>query len=352
MPGGGEGGGLSGLRGPGMMPGAPGGMMPGGPGGMRPPMHGGGSAFGPGGGMPGGGFRPGRGSEDGGYGGGYGAVGPTYTPPKYQLIRYTDKNVEPYKKYRYRICVRLQDPNHPDIARGYQSPSAASLHKSVRDRIAPIDEADKGKPRDQLTGLPFRTYWVTSSWSEPSPVAELPSPGRVYALKVVQPAPQVIRNVPVMLNDPTAQAFAVVFDPAKGADVPAENDKVTRGTVLNFTPTELVKVIHPVDKSVVELTKDPKDKYNMTTNVMVADMMGGERMKSVSGLAQPLAALGELLVMDANGKLHVQNEAQDNEQIRRYTVPKEDKSKKTTTTDPSGLSGDMPGPGVRPRSRD
>src|SRR5262245_3421824 len=96
MPGGGEGGpGL--MRGPGMMPGGPGGMMPGGPGGMRPPMYGGGSAMGPGM-MPGGGFRPGRGSEDGGYGGGYGAVGPTYTPPKYQLIRYTDMHVEPHKK--------------------------------------------------------------------------------------------------------------------------------------------------------------------------------------------------------------------------------------------------------------
>jgi hypothetical protein len=46
----------------------------------------------------------------------------------------------------------------------------------------------------------------------------------------------------------------------------------------------------------------------------------------------------------------VQNEAQDNEQIRRYTVPKEDKKAKTTT-DPSGLTGDAPG-GRPARSRD
>jgi hypothetical protein len=342
MPGGGEGGpGM--MRGPGMMPGGPGGM-PGG-GSMRGPM---GSGM-PGGGMPGG-FRPGgygRGGEEsaGGYGN---ANAQTYTPPKYQLIRYTDTHVEPGRKYRYRIRVRLNDPNHPDLTY-YQSPSTASLHKSVRDRLAPIDEADKAKGKDQ-NGFPIRTYWRWSPWSEPSPAAELPAPGRVYALKVLPPAPQKIRNVDVTVNDPQAHAIAVMFDPAKGADIPAENDKVYRGSVLNFTATEPPKLIHPVSKEVVEFPKDQRTKYDISTNVMVADMMGGERMKSVSGLPQPLSALGEFLVMDPEGNLHVQNEAQDNEQIRRYTVPKEDKKAKTTT-DPSGLTGDAPG-GRPARSRD
>ncbi|MBW8884999.1 MAG: hypothetical protein JF612_09550, partial [Planctomycetia bacterium] len=224
------------------------------------------------------------------------------------------------------------------------------------ERLAPIEEAEKARPKDQATGLPYRKYWIDSPWSEPSPVAELPSPGRIFALKVLQPALQKIRNIEVTLAEPGAQAVAVVFDPSKVADVPAENDKVLRGTVLNFTPSDAVKVIHPVNKEVIDLHKDrdPRDKVSITTNVMVADMLGGERMKSVSGLAQPLSALGELLVMDPDGKLHVQNEAQDNEQIRRFTVPKEDKAKAKAAADAaSGLSGEGGAPGGRPtRSRD
>ncbi len=334
------------MRGPGMMPG--GGGMPGGP--MRGPMGGGMPGGMPGGSAMAGGFRPGGFGRGGEESGGYGyANSQTYTPPKYQLIRYTDTDVEPGKKYRYRIRVRLQDPNHPNLAWGYQSPSAASLHKSVRDRLTPIEEADKAKGKDQ-NGFPIRQYWIWSPWSEASPPAELPSPGRVYALKVLQPAPQKIGKVDVVLNEPGAHAIAVMFDPAKGADIPAENDKVVRGSVLNFTATEPPKLVHPVSKEVVEFPKDQKTRYDITTNVMVADMMGGERMKSVSGLAQPLSALGELLVMDSEGNLHVQNEAQDNEQIRRYTVPKEDKKAKAAT-DTTGL-GDAPAPGGRARRTD
>jgi hypothetical protein len=290
--------------------------------------------------MPGG-FRPGgRGSEESSMG--YGNNMPTYTPPKYQLIRYTDKNIEMGKKYRYRMMVYLHDPNHPNLAWGYVQPSSASLHDSVRKRLKPIDEADAAKGKDQ-NGFPIRRYWITSAWSEPSPVAEVPRPERVYALKVVPSPVQKIRGIDVPTTEPGAHVEAVVFDPAKGADIPAENDKATRGSVLNWTPAEVIKIIHPVSNELVEMDQKGKDKYAINTNILVADVMGGERIKSVTALPTPLNTIGEMLVVDANGRLHVQDEAHDIEYVRRFTVPKEEKKPKATGDNVGGLEGGMPG---------
>lgn len=351
------------LMGPG---GVPGGGMPGGEGGygggmrgggMMGRMPGGGSADGGygggmrGGGMPGGGYtpRPGgfnpmRGSDESA-GMGYGSGMPTYTPPKHQLIRFTDTHVELGKKYRYRFRVRLNDPNHP--AYGYQPPSGASLHADVRKRIKAIDDADAARPKDQLTGQPYRTYWIWSPWSDASPVAEVPRPERIFAGKVLPTRTQKIKNVDVATAEPTVDAFAIVFDHSKIADIPTENDKVGRGSVLNFVQ-KAAKVIHPVTKEVIEIPE-----YNVTTNALVADLMGGETIRAINAgtTSTTLTALGELLVVDADGKLHVQNEGQDIENVRRFTVPKVDpKAAKAAADAAAGLSGEGAAP-VRGRPR-
>jgi hypothetical protein len=266
----------------------------------------------------------------------------TYTPPKYKLIRFTDVTVQRGHKYRYRVRVQLNDPNHPDGI-NMLPPSLASLHGDVQKRIKALDAEDAKRPKDQ-TGLPYRRYWVWSPWSDPSPVAELPPPERILASKVTPTRYQKIRNADVPILEPTVDAFAVQFDPAKIADVPAQHDKVSRGSVLNFVQD--TKVIHPVLKTPVELQK-----YSINTNAMVADIMGGETMRPVAtGTASnpALTALGEILVVDSHGNLHVQNEAQDIENIRRFTVPKEDPNKaKEVAGDEAGLTGEYAAPGGR-----
>jgi hypothetical protein len=209
-------------------------------------------------------------------------------------------------------------------------------------RVKELDakDADETKKR----GKPYRTFWVTSPWSEPSPVAELPSSARVYTVKVNPRAPQkvVINNkqIDVPIADPTADAYTVVFDERKIADVPAESDKITRGSVLNYEVKE-THVIHPVTKEPVKL-----EKYIVFSDLVVADLMGGERLPTVDtkSLTTPFTALGEMLVVDAEGRLHVQNEGQDIENIRRYTVVKEDpnKPKPPADTGEGGITGDAP----------
>jgi hypothetical protein len=326
----------------------------GGFGGGRMPMPGGpGAASRPGGGMPGsamGGMRSGgammsrpgfnRGGEDSAYGGGYGGMQQNYTPPKYKLIRFTDTYVERGKKYRYRIRVFLADPNHPLI--GITPPSSASLHPDVQKRVKELDVKDAEETKKR--GYVWRTYWITSPWSEPSPVAELPSPARVFAVKVTPRSPQKVtingKPIDVPIADPTADAYTVVFDDRKIADVPAESDKITRGSVLNYEVKE-THVIHPVTKDPVKL-----EKYNIHSDLVVADLMGGERLPTVDtkSLTTPFTALGEMLVVDAEGRLHVHNESQDIEGVRRFTVVKEDpnKPKPPADTGEAGVTGDAP----------
>jgi hypothetical protein len=258
-------------------------------------------------------------------------------------VRFTDTTVERGRKYRYRIRVRLHDPNHPDLIT-LPPPSAASLHGDVQKRVKALDEADAKKPKDQTTGLPARTYWVFSPWSEPSPIAELPAAGRILASKVTPTRYQRIGKVDVPILEPQADAVAIAFDPTKVADIAAQHDKVTRGAVLNFVQD--TKVIHPVLKMPVELKK-----YPINTDAMVADIMGGESIRPVaSGMAvQALSALGEMLVFDANGNLHVQNEGQDVENVRRFTVPKEDPAAKAARE--AALSGDTGAEGRPVRGR-
>jgi hypothetical protein len=326
---GGMGGGMRGAMGGGMRGGGSATEgMPGGAGGYGGGMRGGYSPM-----RPGGGYGGMRGGEDsGGYGSGYGMT-QTYTPPKYQLVRFVDTHVERGHKYRYRIRVYLHDPNHPDISM-FMAPSAASLSDNVRKRVKEQDEADAAKGKDPQTGLPRRTFLVVTPWSEPSPIAELPTAERVFAVKVSPERRQNIKNVPVPAAEPQAEAIALVFDHSKIADIPAHQDRVTRGSVLNFS-LDKTKVIHPVTKEVIEL-----EKYAVVTDAMVADLMGGESMRPVSTqvTSTPLTALGEMLVVDSRGNLRVRNEGDDIENIRRFSVPKEDPAAAKAAT-----AGDTPG---------
>jgi hypothetical protein len=262
----------------------------------------------------------------------------TYTPPKHQLIRFTDTHVEPGRKYRYRLRVQMHDPNHPNIHFGIMPPSAASLHEDVRKRVKGIDEADATRGKDATTGLPYRTHWRFSEWSEPTAITEVPRAERVYAVKVSPRAPiMTVKGIPVANTEPSADALAVVFDRSKIADIPAQNDKIGRGSVLNFVAD--TKVIHPVTKEVIEMPK-----YPVSTNILVADLMGGEAIKAVDSKAapQPLTTLGEMLIVDADGKMRVQNEAQDIVNFRRYTVPKVDPKAAAAAAGAAG-DGYMPG---------
>ena len=357
---------------PGGMGGSPDGGMGGGfrggmGGGMGRPMMGapgmgGGTAGGYDGGYGGSAMAGGYGGE-GGYGGmgGYGSQ--PIAPPKYKLIRMTDTTVKSGVKYCYRVRVWLQDPNHPATIMGFISPSLASLHGDVQKRIKEVEaNAKAGKlPNPQLAHI------VMSDWSAPSTPAELPSVNRYYAISMPAPKAQtLIKERPQVPTDqPKAEAVAVTWDHAKVVDVPAEVT-VYRGSVLAFVPDPKadplkdpkaeLKVIHPVTKEIV-----PLPKYGFSTGAIVADIQGGEPISPLDK-ANPnqIFAPCEMLVIDSKGGLHVLNEVDDIEYVRRFTYPKAPDPATTSSPDggfPGGEAGFDPlgssdgGPTGRPRRR-
>ena len=303
--------------------GSPGSMMPGGAmggsiGGSGRSMMGAGSADGyrpsGGSGRPGLGMGGSRGmGGEGGFGGGAmgSGMGSGYgdmmaAPPKYKLVRFTDTTVEQGKHYRYRVKVLLHDPNHPRLDWAV-APSVVSLDPDARKRIKDLDQDDAKK------GPNYRTHWVESEWSEPSPVVTLPPTELFYAGTVTPASTAPILGRPVPTNLAKAKALTVVWDRTKVVDVPAEKEVVI-GAVLNFVQD--VEVIHPVFHSIV-----PIEKYPFVTGAIVADMRGGEEIpEALKNNEYPLTTPGEVLFFDASGNFHVQHESDDIEDFRRFLV--------------------------------
>jgi hypothetical protein len=177
-------------------------------------------------------------------------------------------------------------------------------------------------------------YVVMSDWSQPSAPAMIPNTNRFFAVNSV-PAKgqQFAPKTPIVPADqPKSEMVTVVWDGTKVADVSAETT-VFRGTLLNMIQD--TKVIHPVTKQLIEQAK-----YPFVTGAIVADMQGGEPILPIlDRLATPeaLKAPGEMLIIDASGKLHVLDEVTDIENVRRFTIPK------PPPVTPGAQPGDIPG---------
>lgn len=301
---------------PGMAMGYPG--MPG-MGGMMPPGEGGGM-LGPEGGMGGGMY------------GGYGMSGSTSSRPaaEYALVRFFDMSAEKGHKYRYRIAVFLEDPNHPQVAG--MEPNERDLDDSVKNRLKSVVQEDKDKST--------RTYWVRTDWSSPSDVLSVSPDPVALAGKIDNYRPTAIPNSTQTLppNEPKGTVMSVVWDDARSVDVPGSID-VYRGTVLNFKAN--ADVIHPVTLRYKKL-----ENFDFRTDNCVVDIRGGEDLPGSD--KDPLGAMGEYLVLTASGELEVRDELQDYDAFHLHMPPEAPPA--ATTGYPGGMEGGPPGTdGGRPK---
>jgi hypothetical protein len=120
----------------------------------------------------------------------------------YYLFRFFDHNVQPGKRYRYRVQLAITNPNYG------QSPENVS--KEVRERM-----------NNKET---WKEY-LFSPWSQPSDVVTVPRDDRLLAVSV-KPSP---RND----GEPTAKIMAVHWDMKEGVEIAAEFD-VQPGKLANF----------------------------------------------------------------------------------------------------------------------
>jgi hypothetical protein len=314
------------------MPGMPGSdmssMMPGGmPGGYGAAMPG----------MPG--MMPGDGGDmygSGGYGGQYGATMQRGPQVDYLLIRFFDFNAEMGKKYRYRIQLLVEDPNHPQDFR--MEPSERFLDESAKKRLAEVVANETER----------RQFYIRTDFSQPSDVVEVEMKSSAIAGTIAPTSVSSLRqpdgrDLIIPVDEPSGKMMAVALDPQRAVDVPGIVD-VYRGTVLNFKTN--ADAIHPVTLQFKKLTD-----VDIRTDKMVADIRGGielpqspappaQRTAPTSavmpgsvgmstGYDRPMTpekpatlySMGEYVLIDADGNLKIRNEFDDYKDFRRLSLP-------------------------------
>ncbi len=180
---------------------------------------------------------------------------------EYRLFRFFDFDVEPGKSYRYRVKLAVKNPNH-----------------NLPDKYLKVVDSKKDEVRE-------------TPWSQPSPSATVPF-GNFMTVATVQPA----RGN----KDATIKVRLTTIDPDSGLPAVMEED-VTRGTVLNFVKSVEVKM--PDGKESMT-----RDNVKFETNAVVLDIRGGQPLSTKD---KNLTAVGEALIINADGKLVAHNELDD-----------------------------------------
>jgi hypothetical protein len=242
------------------------------------------------------------------------------------MIRFVDTTAQRGKVYRYRIKLYVEDPNNPNLdpKRGlaHQPPQRRTLSDDVLKRLA-AQQADETKKS---------WYWVETEWSEPTEPVTLPSPTRVFAGTVSPPRmAKGVGDSLVQQSEVEGMIVPVVWNGKLAIDVSSEME-VIRGAVLNAK--QEFEVLDPVSL-VIKVLKD----FDMKSNILVADMRGGEDLPG--DRESEVTAPGEFALVDDSGNLVVHNELDDYDRYRRFTFA--DEIKPISSGYGSGGEDGMPG---------
>lgn len=196
------------------------------------------------------------------------------------LLRYFDNTVEPGHRYRYRVRLAMTDVN--------DGVPVAALDKSVTER------------RDKIT--PKMRYFRLTDWSEPSPIASVPLPARVYVMNASPPKSG-------FNAQPEAEFLIKALSSQYAAEI-ALPSSFTRGAVMNVRNRARV-----VWSNRYEERQDPE--FNFYTGATLVDVQGGERLGRRN---RDLTAPGRTVIMDAAGKLTVRQELKDAPAVQEFNA--------------------------------
>jgi hypothetical protein len=233
-----------------------------------------------------------------------GAADEVVEAAEHKLFRFYDLDMDPTKRYRYRVMLLLEDPNNPRAAQ--LAPDARTLHPDVVKRLAEQKAADAAKAR------PARTFWRETKWSEASDIVAFPPLERLLAGGVTGP-----KNIEdpegrwkIRQKEAVANMMALVWDAAQAVWVPGKIEELNRGSVANSTMDAWV--LDPVSHAFRKLRQ-----YRFATGRTVADVRGGEMLPAENRRSK-LTSPGEVLVFTPDGRLEVRSELDDADAYWRY----------------------------------
>lgn len=292
-----------------------------------------------------------------------------------KMVRFFDFKVKPERKYRYRIRIRLLDPNSPNIPPSLIGgstntgggeggefiegrPAATTgvalpnrmLQDEVIERLRTVKAQDEKKAdaADSEESVAIGTYWRYSPWSEPSPIASVPArPEMMLAGPATAP-----REVPIDYNagifmeigDHEAKMAAVLWDKKYAVNVPVQAT-VKRGSFLNFVSK--ADVVHPV-RMVVR--RFPEYKFDL--NGMVVDIRGGEQLPNYDARKNPvMTAPSEMLMINSKGELIASEETEAADDYRKWLLIEDQPEIPETTLGGEGGFGEEMEGGLPTRPR-
>ena len=218
------------------------------------------------------------------------------------LFRYFDNTVKAGHSYRYRVRLVMTDVNH-DVP-------VQHLDKTVSER-----RKESGKKRYRWT-----------DWSEPSPIASVPLPARIY----------LVGAKPSRESSYTAEPEAEILIKALNSEHAAEvalDDSFKRGSVMNIFDKAKVVWARKFDTLNVP-------RFRFMTGITVLDFTGGEK------LGRSVLSPARALLMDAAGHLFVQEELDDLETVDEYElILKEGEDNRSRGSRGGGFGGEYGGYG-------
>jgi hypothetical protein len=203
------------------------------------------------------------------------------------LVRFYDFNVEPGKRYTYRVRLVVTDPNVQLLA----TPNV--LEPKALNRLRAL-------PKNPQTGLPAIDFRETD-WSEPSPPVGVPLDGRVRVAGV---------NRSGSGDEPRANLLVDGFGKSTETNnwIQASTMKeMPRGSVANF-----VEDAEYITEQQTHIDKAKSFKF--TTGMTVVDIRGGERLAQRGDLLAPAS----VLLMGPAGELSIRRETDDAAEVQSH----------------------------------
>jgi len=260
-------------------------------------------------------------------------------PVEYQLFRFMDFDVEPGRRYRYRVKLVLANPNY-------------------KVNVRYLTDASVGK-----------SWYIEGEWSDPTEVVSVPRDSRLLAGPVKPPPPGM-----ELVREPTAQVIAVTIRMEDGLEA-AHEYKVARGKLADFeadltekepgrgmpvpggygteeedmgsaamgpevmgSAAAMAAPMQPLRRGADE--DEEPEKITHATGMLLLDIAGGERLHRTD---RTLTEPGALLLLDPDGNLVVSDELDDEEEFLAFHVPEEQKRPRKPKRPPTGVMGEEGG---------
>ncbi len=177
-----------------------------------------------------------------------------------------------------------------------------------------------------------RRTLLRTEWSSPCDPVRVSVPSNNFAGLGFDPASN--PRPSAVSTDGEANVVATVLDPATGATWAKSFTDARRGSVLN-AKKERIEFVVPATRAVKER------EFAFSSNATVLDMRGGEELGASSRRdGDPLASMGEVMIMLQDGTIQFTNDIDDTFEYRMYTFADEHENARRMPANGSGMGGE------------